>query len=223
MIDIDILALLGIDLFGIKLEIEPPIAADLMGITGKIMGKLNAALAPLSPIFDLIEILILLKEVLDAIATLNPYKILQLIKKFEKLLKRLLRYVPQLSIPRLVKGLLTVLIAFLVGFRAELQAIIDATTKITIAKQKAAVLGSLDLAASIECAEINLNASMTLLSQSAEPLNRLLTSVNFFGSLAGLPEIPGLIIDPAGSAADALKPVDDLIALLTEIRNTIPV
>lgn len=224
VIDLDLLALLGIEVFGVKLEIEPPITADLAGLAGKLLGKANAVLAPLAPIFDLIEILILLKDVLEAVASLNPYKILQALKKFEKLLKKLIKYVPQLSVPRLIKGLVGVLIAFLVGLRAELLAVILEIGRIDIAKAKAAKLGDVTLLAAIECAEVNAAASLTLVTQSAEPLNRLLVSINFLASLVpGVPEIPALSFDPNGSASDALAPIDKLIDTLRTIQKAIPV
>ena len=221
--DLGVLASLNIDFMGVSLQPETPLLPTFGDIGGKLLAQANTALAPLNPLFTMIELLIILKDVLEAVATLNPFSIIAALEKFVVKLLKLRAFIPQLAIPRIVRGLVTVMIVFLGGLRDELNALIRVELGIANAKSAANALGDLDLLASIECAEINLAASISLQSANAEPLNRLMNIVSVFCQIVGLPQLPQLTISPGGSAGDAIAPIDGLIAKLTAVRDAIPV
>lgn len=222
---------LDISLFGLRIEmpvnfsieVEGPLLPNPGDVAGKLLGKLNTALAPLSPIFDIIEMAMVLVEVLEAVSTLDPFKIIAALGKFKIKIDKLTKLIPQLSVPRSIKSALSVIIVALVGLRGEILAIAAQQTKLSIKKQRALALGDLDLEASIGCAQANLDFMLNVSRGNAEPLNRLLNTLSIFCKLAKLPELPTLSFDAESEAADLIAPIDDLIVALKAVRDAIPV
>lgn len=207
---------------GFNLEVEFPVIPNPGDVAGKLIAKANAALAPLSPIFDIIDILLIVKEVFDAVKSLQPPKIGNAIGKLVPKLDKLRKLIPQTSIPRTIRSIISVLIVLVAGIKADLQAILDAQSRIDLSAARGIALGALDLTAALDCAQANLDFQMELVRNNAAPLNRLIGAVNLFCSIAGLPELPSLAIEAGSDAASTLAKLDPLIAKLTKARNAIP-
>lgn len=214
------LSLFDFDVF----DIQPPIPLipNPGDVAGDIIGKVNAALVPFTPIFDVLDILLALPPLLDAIASINPAKILKALAKFLEKLQKLKKHIPQLKIPKLVKQLIGVIILALMGIRNDLEAIIAAQSRIDLSAQRAFALGAGDLTAALECAQVNLDFQMAVIQNNAAPLNRLIGFINVFCQIVGLPELPGLNFEPGSKAADCLAPLDDLIDQLKKAQDAIP-
>lgn len=226
-IDADI-SLGGIDLTdlsvifpgGLQLGIDGPHIPNPGDVSGKLLAKVNAALMPLVPLFDIIDALLSVKIVFDAVVTLSPFKISTAIEKLVVKLDKLKRLLPQLSIPCLIGTLVTVLIVYLVGLRAEIKAIIDAQARIDSASARAAELGSVTLAQMASCASANLSVQISAARNNGRPLNRLIAILNQLSSMVGLPQVPPVTVGADMEAA--LDPLNELIQALTNLRSMIP-
>jgi hypothetical protein len=199
---------------------------DPMQLSKQLMAEANAALAPLTPVFNLIDVVLALyqavKAIPDAISHLDPGKITDALPDVARKASKLLPLVPQLSVPLMVVGLIDTLLAFLGGLSAQLRALVDHQARIQRAADRAAQLGSAQLQVVVGCARDQVDAQMTSLAQSFGALNQLVALVNVSAELAGLPGIPALP-ELGADAADALQPLDDVVHLLQTFRAAIPV
>ena len=207
--------------FGVNLDIEYnglPIPAD---VVGSIIARANAALLPFVPIFDLIDAILGLVALFDAIKSINPYKIKKALDKWLKIIATLQAGIPQIAIPLFLKDAVYVLIQFLLALRADLAAIIESQSAIDLAGARATLLASADLDAVVTCSQANLDFQLSALQQSnGKPLARFIGLVNLLADLAGLPQIPAITIE--GDADESLAAVDVAIAQLQNLHDTLP-
>ena len=139
-----------------------------------------------------------------------------------KRLDALLRLVPEISIPLLIKEILEqVVIAFLVAYKNRILLLASRLERIAQAETKAATLGAVQLQTVVDCARADVDVQLANLNASLAPLNRLIGVLNALLELAGLKCIPTIDgIDEA--TADALVPVDKVIAILQALADLIP-
>ena len=198
---------------------------DLMQLAKQMMAQANGALMPLVPVFNIIDTVLALfqtvKAIPDAIGSLNPSKIISSLPDLVKKASKLLKLVPQLSVPLMVVGLIDVLLAYLEGLRLQLHALIATQVRLAKASERAAALGSAQLQVVVDCANGNVAAQMKNLGESAAPVNRLIRLLNLFMELVGLPTLPD-ISDLGQDAQAALVPLDALVNALKQIRSAIP-
>lgn len=219
--DVDLSMLSAIFPGGVDLQIAGPGIPNPGDVVGKLLGPINAALAPLVPVFNIIDVLFSIKAVLDAVASLDPIKISAALPDLMVKLDKLKMIMPQFSIPILIKSLITILIVYLVGLRAELQAIIDAQARIDLAVTQAQVLGAPLLGEIALCAQGNIRVQLSAMRNNGAPLNRLVAIINRFAKMANLPTIP-LLTDLGDDAEQALVPLDETIKALVTLRASIP-
>lgn len=209
-----------------NVQLPDPGIPDPMQLAKQLMAQANAAMAPLVPVFNIIDTVIALfkavKAVPDAITSLNPGKIIETIPDVTKKASKLLKLVPQLSVPLMIVGLVDVLLMFLDGVTGQLKALIQQQVRIQQAATRAAELGNTQLQVVVDCANANVGAQMQNLAEGAAPVNRLIALINIFMELIGLPKLPDLS-NLGSDAAAALKPIEDMVKLLKDIRATIPV
>jgi hypothetical protein len=200
--------------------------ADPMQLSKQLLGQANAALAPLQPVFNLIDVALALfnavKAIPDAISHLDPSKISDALPELAEKAGKLLPLVPQLSVPLMVVGLIDTLLAFLGGLAGQLRALIDQQVRIQKAENRAAALGNAQLQAVADCSKHHVNAQLQSLAESVAPVNRLIALVNVFAQLAGLGPLPDLS-NLGDDAAAALQPLEDTVKTLQQIRAAIPV
>ncbi len=204
----------------------------------QILASVNAALMPLQPIFNLIDLLLVIVEFAQAIPDClgpppDPTKLIAIVPKLKKKLDKLLKMIPPLSIPAFIKSLLRAIIVFLRGLKASLTAVLTLEAKIDLgrlratelqglaAQGKIAIDVSLEMNASILCASGSASIMFKGLAQGAAPLDSLLGIVRAFCKLVGLPvEIP-VMGNLGASASVAVDAVDVLLVLLTNVRAAI--
>src|SRR5678815_2803995 len=116
---------------GASLDAELPDVGvpDPMELSKQLLAQANAALAPLGPVFNLIDVALALfnavKTIPDAISHLDPSKISDALPDLAEKAGKLAPLVPQLSVPLMVVGLIDTLLAFLGGLAGQLRALID--------------------------------------------------------------------------------------------------
>ncbi|MGH9886857.1 MAG: hypothetical protein ACREBE_15105, partial [bacterium] len=106
---------------GASLDAELPDVGvpDPMELSKQLLAQANAALAPLGPVFNLIDVALALfnavKAIPDAISHLDPSKITDALPDLANKAARIAAIVPQLSVPLMILGLIDTLLAFLGG------------------------------------------------------------------------------------------------------------
>ena len=200
---------------------------DPSELSKQLMAQANAALAPLMPVFNIIDTVIALfncvKAIPDALGPPpDPSKLAKCLPDVAKKVSKLLKLIPQLSVPLMIVGLIDVLLAFLEGVRGQIKAVIAAQVCIAAAATRAAELGNVQLSTIVDCANANIDAQMKNLGESAAPVNRLIGVINLFVELAGLPKLPDLS-NLGNDAQAALGVLDPLVDQLKAARSAIPV
>ena len=190
-------------------------------VTRKLIDQANTALAPLTPLFDIIDVFLVLVEMFEAVASLSPPKIGKVLVKLKVKIDKLKKLIPQISIPIFITSVIDVIIVLLQALRDDVQRIIDQHSSLDLSRQRAVTFGSASLAASLDCAQFNLDAQLKIVQNNAQPLNRFLAILGLLCSLAGLPDIPTLD-DLGEQASEALEPIDTLIKALKTFRDAIP-
>ena len=199
--------------------------ADPMRLAKQLLAQANAALAPLGPVFDLIDVGLALVEAVkaipDAISHLDPGKITDALPELAQKAGKLAPLVPQLSVPLLVVGLIDTLLAFLDGLVVQLRALIGQQVRIQRAADRAAALGNAQLQAVADCSRHHVDAQLQSFSESLAPVNRFIALLNTFAQLAGLGSLPTLS-DLGADPAATLQPIADAAKLLQQLRAAIP-
>lgn len=210
-------------------SVDIMVAGDL---AKQLMASANAALAPLVPLFNIIDVVLLLFKAVKAIPDMlgpppDPSGLLRILPELVAKVDKLIAIIPPASIPITVKGLLTVLIAFLKGIRAQLEAVISLNAEIAAADARADSLAielpsvSAQLKLSVGCSRATASAMLQGMGQSAAPFNRLVGLINLLAGLAQLPEVPTMA-DLGADAKAALTPIDGAVSALEALRATIP-
>jgi len=199
---------------------------DPSDITRALFAQVNSALAPLAPIFSIIEVagavFNCIKAIPDALGPPpDPSKLGSCVTDLQKLVEKLLKLIPQLSIPAMVKSLIGALITYLYGVKAQLQAMIRKQLQIIAAATRASSLNNVKLQIAVDCAQGIQDAQLVNLNTSLQPLNRFIGMISIFMQIAGLGCIPPL--GNIGAISDAmLAPIDAIIAILLAIQAAIP-
>lgn len=198
---------------------------DTAEITRGMFAQINSALAPLTPIFNIVEFAKAVADCMsalpDAINNLDPSAITDCIPGLQQRLANLLNLLPQASVPILAKTILDVLIQGLIGIRSELLALQAEQERIIAAATRAAMLGNTHLQVVVDCASGNLDAQLVNISSSALPLNRLILTLNILLDLAGLPCVPA-IPSPDSLDDSVIEALNVSIQVLQQIRALIP-
>jgi hypothetical protein len=218
----------GIELCADIPSLEVPALPDL---SASLMLRANAALAPLMPIFNLMDVVVAIVQCVKAIPDAlgpppDPTKITGCIPDMMQKLDKILALLPPLTVPVFVAALLDALIAFLKGLRVELLALFDAKLRIDAAGVRAAELGSAQLQIVVDCAQAHITAQLDNLGERAKPIERLLTVINLFLELAGQNPVPPLggsmTLSLSGNTEEAVGPLDVAISQLRTARAAIP-
>lgn len=194
---------------------------SLVPVTGAelvqdLLGKLNTAMAPLQPIFSIIDAVIAVFDCIKATATLNPRKILQCIPNLAERINKLLELVPQMSIPVMVKGFIDCLILYLESLAANIQRSQAYFNRI-IAAGEASANTDIELGPIIDCATGDVDQLLVFMGEQSAPINRLIGLINAFLKLLGLPCIPSM---GSPSLSDGfLLLIDKLIDFLQFLSN----
>lgn len=219
------LTILGADLCSVQgLD-----TGDPMKILQGFLAQINTALAPLSPIFTIFDVVVALVDCVKAIPDSlgpppDPTKLIQAIGKLLKVLTKLLGMLPQMSVPVMVKQILVAIATAFLAFERELLAIIHATERIAAAATAAAKPGNSALDVVVSCAQGRLDARMANLETATAPINRLIGIVNLLMDLAQMPKDarPPSFTGFGSSAEDALVPLAKFAQAILDIAKLIP-
>ena len=204
---------------------------DATEIFRNILAQANAAMMPLQPFFIIFDVLQKVYQCMTAVKKAigpppNPGKLVQCLVDLQKAIDELLKLHPALSIPIMIRDLLTAIITGLSGLKNDLQAMIQANARLLAAELRGAELGNLELQAAVDCGKAQLSIEFVNFNEGVKPLSRLIGLVN---ALLELAEIPGvrcikIPLDPFTDLSNATTaPIDLAIQALTFVRDLISV
>jgi hypothetical protein len=161
---------------------------DARAKTQALAAYVNAALAPLTPLLNTVDLVVAMKDVvtgnLDAIPTV--------IQKAGAVAG-----IP-LAVPAMIKGILLMIVETVLALLTELEAIAEAQAEIAAAMTEAEQPGNEILLATLECEAGNLDVEIQNQAASMGPLNSIISLVN-----TALATLTGQQLDPFGDVADA--------------------
>ncbi len=202
---------------------------DPLKILQGFLGQINTALAPLSPIFTIFDVVVAIFDCIKAIPESlgpppDPTALGQAIAKLVEVIAKLLGLLPQMSVPKLVKQILIVIATALLAFVQEIQALLFNMSLLAAAATMSAKPGNGGLNLVVSCAQGRIDVRLQNLNSSVAPLNRLIGIVNLLMDLAQMPEdvrVPSF--SGFGSApSEALQPIVDFAQTLLDIADVIP-
>lgn len=190
------------------------------------LAQLSPAFAPLTPVFIIIGVV---KAVVDCVQAIpdslgpppDPTAIAECIPPLVEKLEKLLKLLPQYSVPLMVKNTINAVVLFLTALKNELNVIISETERIIAATTLAGIPGNELLASIVDCASTNANTMLANMQASMQPLGALIDLINIFLGLIGQDPITG-VPDLSGGASEALAPIDDFIEVLQTVAAAIP-
>jgi len=160
-----------------------------MELAQDVMAKLNTALAPLQPTFNIIDAILAIFDCVKATATLDPEKIVECLPNLAQRINALLKLIPQLSLPALLAGFLQNLALYLRGLINNLLRQQEYALRI-LAAQTAAANTDIILGPILDCATGDLDRILIFQGEQAAPINRIIGIINSFLKLLNLPCIP---------------------------------
>lgn len=194
----------------------------------------SAVLAPLTPLFKVMDVVVSIKNVLSTIPdvigpppNLKPF--LEALTKLTERVVALVRIMPAFSVPIMALNLLDMIILNLEGFVAELRSL--QRFKEQIARAQIGAADAFGLQAIVKCSEAQYDAQMSNLEHMFGTLNALFDLIDLFASLAGLGD-PFPIAEAiasksngkfSGSASDAADALEHIADFLHTVREAIPI
>lgn len=196
-------------------------------LTKSLMAQVNTALAPMMPIFDILDVLVAMVNCIKAVEKClgpppDPTELVKCFPSLAKAMAKVLQLIPQLSVPVLIGGILDVLIANLKGMRARIVTLLTKQAKILAAEAYVFASGSRQLRTAVDCAKENLTATMVNLNKDASAIGQLVAIVNLLLELAGLQAINLDVSTLSGDLTEAVAPLDAIIATLQGLRVGFP-
>ena len=210
---------------GLTLQVMvPQIVPSGLQVTKNLLSQASSALAPLAPLFNLIEAMLAVKDFAEAVPSLltDPTALIQAIVNLIEKISALVSLIPQLSVPVLIVDLFDVVIGALNGVIEELEKVVAQEARIQAAVAKAQEAGNEALLDSITCANSINDQVKAGISAGVAPLNPLFGVMNLFLGLIGAPEIPSIDNLPNDSS-EAIEQLSDLVDALYIARDAIPI
>ena len=212
--------------------LDDPFALDLPGgITIEhinLMEVIQPALTPLVPLFDVVDTIVAVHNCMKAIPDSlgpppDPTAIAICIPELGEKVAKLLRLIPQLSLPYTLIGLIDLVIRTLEQAKRELHHLQLQMQQVLGAIDRATNLEDAGLMAITSCAEANVAQEARNVGQMLASLGKLIGLINLFMDLIGGPKVPDLS-DLAGMPLDdAVPAIDALIEQMKSIREQVPV
>jgi hypothetical protein len=198
-----------------------------LDLVQSLMAEASPALAPLKPVFDILDAVTAVHAVLKAIPGAfgpppDPTKITDALGKLAPKIDNLLRLVPQLSVPLLAKDLLDALVTLLLGLAEALQGLAEELQSLGRVADRATALNDPRLASIAACAQRGVVAQAATLGASLAGLGSLLGLLNTLLDMAGLPEVPDLTTLAKLPLGEILAPLSVLVDALRVVRRAIP-
>jgi len=198
---------------------------DLSKVSRSLLAQLNTGLAPLTPFFDVLDLLKAIGDCIQAIPDAlgpppDPTGLINCVPGLVEKLNKLLQLLPALTIPSLIKDAIQALVYMLTGIRQQIAAFVAQQARLLAAATAATATGNFDLQIVVDCETGNLDAQLLNLNAGMEPLNRLIGLINTLAKIVHLPCLPTIADVELTDAA--LEPIDAAIEILQTLAAALP-
>ena len=193
-----------------------------------LMEVIQPALTPLVPFFDMIDTIVAIFNCVKAIPdTLgpppDPTVLAACLPDLAEKVNKLLKLIPQLSLPYTIIGLLDLVIDTLLRARTELLHLQQQVVQILGVIDRATDLDDAGLMAIAQCAQANVAQEAANVGKSLAALGKLIGLINLFMGMVGGPEIPDLSNLAGRPLDDVVEPLDAIVDALKTARDAVPV
>ncbi|MFZ5446546.1 MAG: hypothetical protein ACOZQL_41545 [Myxococcota bacterium] len=180
------------------------------------------------PVFNILDAVIAVFNTVKAIPESlgpppDPTKLVSAIVEMTKKVSKLLRLVPQLSLPYTILGVVDLILDTLGRLRDQLVFLSHSAQRLASLTHRAAELNDPGLAAVAACARANIEQEAANLSKGLGAVSTLLGILSIFTSMIGGPKVPDLSSLSGKPLDEAVKPLDDLVKTLQQLRSSVPV
>ncbi len=192
------------------------------------MQMIQPALTPLVPLFNIVDAIVAILNCVQAIPAClgpppDPSAIAACLPDLKKAVEKLLKMLPQLSVPIMVKRLIELLIKTLVEVRSKILHLQQQMVQILGAIDRAKNLKDAGLMAIAQCAQANVAQELANVGKSLASLGKLMGLINLFMGMIGGPKVPDFASLAGRPLDQILPPLDALISELRTIENAVPV
>ena len=193
-----------------------------------LMEVIQPALTPLVPIFDIIDTVVAVFNCIKAIPDSlgpppDPTAIATCLPDLAEKVAKLLKLIPQLSIPLTIIGLIDLVIDTLLKARSEIMHLQQQMQQILGVIDRATDLDDAGLMAIAQCAQANVAQEAANVGKSLGALGKLIGLINLFMGMVGGPEIPDLSNLAGRPLDDVVPPLDAIVDALKTARDAVPV
>jgi hypothetical protein len=192
-----------------------------------LMKAIQPLLAPLIPLFNIIDAVVALYNCLKAIPDClgpppDPTALAQCLPDLAQKIMKLLNLVPILSLPITVAALVDLVIAALREVKTKLQNLVDQLGQMERSIEHARNLNDAGLSAILACAQGNVEQESRNMGKQLASLGKLLGLLDLFMNMIGGPKVPSLTNLNGLSLKEVLAPIDLLVSALMTVREAIP-
>ena len=212
-------------------EIPDPLSITLPGgVTMQqinLMQAIQPALTPLVPIFDIVDTVVAVFNCIKAIPdTLgpppDPTAIAVCIPELAQKVAKLVRLIPQVTLPFTLCGILRLIIDTLRQARSQIMHLQQQMQQILGAVDRATNLADAGLMAITSCAQANVAQEAANVGKSLASLGKLIGLANLFLGMIGAAGIPDLSNLAGRPLDDVIPPIDAIITKLQAAHDAIP-
>lgn len=184
---------------------------------------IQPALTPLVPLFNIVDTVVSIFNCLKAVMTLNPKEIAKCMPGLAENVGKLLKMIPQLSLPLMLLGLIDLVIDVLSQVRNELVHLQGRMGQVTRMIDRAKDLDDYGLMVVAECHQKNVEMEARNIGQNLASLGRLFGLINLFMGMVGGPQIPDLSSLSGKPLDEFFEPLDALVGALKVARQAVPI
>jgi hypothetical protein len=212
-------------------ELPDPPVLDLPGGVSiqqfNLMQAIQPALTPLVPIFDIVDTVVAVFNCIKAIPDSlgpppDPTAIAVCIPELAQKVAKLVRLIPQVTLPYTIRGILRLIIDTLRQARSQIMHLQQQMQQILGAVDRATNLGDAGLMAITSCAQANVAQEAANVGKSLASLGKLIGLANLFLGMIGAEGIPDLSNLAGRPLDDVIPPIDAIISRLEDVRESIP-
>jgi hypothetical protein len=192
-----------------------------------LMKAIQPLLAPLIPLFEIIDVIVAIYNCVKAIPDSlgpppDPTILAACLPELAKKIMQLLKLIPFVSLPITVAHLLDLVIAGLRQVKEKLQHLQNQLAQIERSIEHGRNLKDAGLMAILACAQGNVEQEARNVGKNLASLGKLLTLLGIFMKMIGGPEIPDLAHLHGAPLKSVIAPIDALAHVLMAIRIAIP-
>jgi len=183
--------------------------------------QIGPAMAPLQPLFNILDTVLAIYRCVaaipDVITSLDPSELLNCLPALAALIDKLLKLIPQLSIPKMIIAALKNLATLLRAIAADLEYIKSQIQRIADMIDRGAELNDVKMNGFLVCAQDTVEGSVMSTAEALRGIGRIVLLINIFIGMFGGQEIPCFGTLFSEHLADGLDVIIDLLLAIAEV------